>query len=282
MTIITPTGIAGITSITSTGNTLQFQNASGNAVNVSGVNVTSGTDINVSGIVTASGFVGNVTGNLSGNVTGNVNATGVSTLTTLRATSVVGVNTLGVTTAYVAQLAGVGAGTSIQIPSGSKLVGLTTGSVYAPGSIIQVVQVIPSPTSTATTGTGSNAFNMTTANSTLVFSGSITPSSSSNKILINFKTAADANAVGSEEVFAAFRGSTLLAAHSWYRRVQSDEPQTHHILYLDSPATTSSVQYDIRVATNGSYNVYVNRDANNTSSNFFNNNTSLILMEVAG
>ena len=104
MTIITPTGIAGITSITSTGNTLQFQNASGNAVNVSGVNVTSGTDINVSGIVTASGFVGNVTGNLSGNVTGNVNATGVSTLTTLRATSVVGVNTLGVTTAYVGSI----------------------------------------------------------------------------------------------------------------------------------------------------------------------------------
>jgi hypothetical protein len=89
MTIITPTGIAGINSITSTGNTLQFQNASGNAVNVSGVNVTSGTDINVSGIVTASGFVGNlsgnVTGNLNGNVTGNLsgNVTGGITTTSI-------------------------------------------------------------------------------------------------------------------------------------------------------------------------------------------------------
>jgi hypothetical protein len=114
MTIITPTGIAGINSITSTGNTLQFQNASGNAVNVSGVNVTSGTDINVSGIVTASGFVGNLSGNI--NATGvstiatlnatqsnstNLNVSGVTTATTLRATSIVGVTTAGITTAYV-------------------------------------------------------------------------------------------------------------------------------------------------------------------------------------
>ena len=150
------------------------------------------------------------------------------------------------------------------------------------GSILQVVQVVPSATSVATSGTGSNAFNMTTANSVLVFSGSITPSSTSNKVLINFKTAADANAVGSEEVFAVFRGSTLLAAHNWYRRVQGDEPQTYHILYLDSPSSTSSVQYDIRVATNVSCTVNVNRDNSNTSSNFWANNTQLILMEVSG
>ena len=151
------------------------------------------------------------------------------------------------------------------------------------GSILQVVQVVPSATSVATSGTGSNAFNMTTANSVLVFSGSITPSSTSNKVLINFKTAADATfSSGSEEVFAVFRGSTLLAAHNWYRRVQGDEPQTYHILYLDSPSSTSSVQYDIRVATNVGYTVNVNRDNNNTTSNFWANNTQLILMEISG
>jgi hypothetical protein len=150
------------------------------------------------------------------------------------------------------------------------------------GSILQVVQVVPSPTSVATSGTGSNAFNMTTANSVLVFSGSITPSSTSNKILINFKTAADATTSGSEEVFAVFRGSTLLAAHNWYRRVQGDEPQTHHILYLDSPSSTSSVQYDIRVATAAGCTVNVNRDNSNTTSNFWANNTQLILMEISG
>ena len=80
-------------------------------LNVSGADLGSASagSLNVTGIVTASGFsgnitgnvLGNVTGNLSGNVTGNLNSSGVSTLTTLRATSVVGVNTLGVTTAYV-------------------------------------------------------------------------------------------------------------------------------------------------------------------------------------
>ena len=150
------------------------------------------------------------------------------------------------------------------------------------GSILQVVQVVPSATSVATSGTSSNAFNMTTANSVLVFSGSITPSSTLNKVLINFKTAADATTINIEEIFAVFRGSTLLAAHNWYRRVSGDEPQTYHILYLDSPSSTSSVQYDIRLATAASSTVSINRDNNNTTSNFWANNTQLILMEVSG
>jgi hypothetical protein len=52
MTIITPTGITGITSITSSGNSLSFQNASGGNINVSGVNISSGTNINITGVST--------------------------------------------------------------------------------------------------------------------------------------------------------------------------------------------------------------------------------------
>ena len=161
----------------------------------------------------------------------------------------------------------------------------TTGGrtiLNSTGSILQVVQVVPSATAVSTSGTGSNAFTVTTSNSFLVFSGTITPSSSTNKILCQFKTSADANSTTSEEVFCLFRGSTFLAGNSWYRRVSGSEPQTHHILYLDSPATTSAVQYDIRVATNTSYTVYVNRNSGNDVSNFWNNNTQLVLMEVAG
>ena len=57
-----------------------------------GNNVSIGTDR-----VTATTFAGNVTGNL----TGNVNSTGVTTVTTLNATSIVGVTTAGITTAYI-------------------------------------------------------------------------------------------------------------------------------------------------------------------------------------
>jgi hypothetical protein len=56
MTIITPTGITGINSITSSGNSLSFQNASGSSIDVSGLKVAADS-MNVSGIVTASGIV---------------------------------------------------------------------------------------------------------------------------------------------------------------------------------------------------------------------------------
>jgi|694.fasta_scaffold03774_7 hypothetical protein len=64
MTIITPTGITGINSITSIANTLAFQSVSGGNVNVSGVNISSGANINISGVSTfASGpvFIGAAT-----------------------------------------------------------------------------------------------------------------------------------------------------------------------------------------------------------------------------
>jgi hypothetical protein len=73
MTIITPTGITGINSITSSGSTLVFQSASGASPTVSGLN-----NISSSGIITATGFVGNLTG--------NVNSSGVSTIATLNVT----------------------------------------------------------------------------------------------------------------------------------------------------------------------------------------------------
>jgi hypothetical protein len=66
MTIITPTGITGINSITSSGSTLVFQSASGTSPIVTGLD-----NISSSGIITATGFVGNLTG--------NVNSSGVST-----------------------------------------------------------------------------------------------------------------------------------------------------------------------------------------------------------
>jgi hypothetical protein len=109
MTIITPTGITGINSITSSGSTLVFQSASGASPTVSGLN-----NITSSGIITATGFVGDITGNI--NATGvstiatlnatqsnstNLNVSGFTTATTLRATSIVGVTTAGITTAYI-------------------------------------------------------------------------------------------------------------------------------------------------------------------------------------
>jgi hypothetical protein len=73
MTIITPTGITGINSITSSGSTLVFQSASGTSPVVTGLD-----NISSAGVITATRFVGNLTG--------NINSTGVSTIATLNVT----------------------------------------------------------------------------------------------------------------------------------------------------------------------------------------------------
>jgi hypothetical protein len=57
---------------------------------------------------------GNVTGNITGNVTGNINSTGISTFTTIR-----------------------GSSNTITVPTGHRVVGVDTGSVYAPGTLVQ-------------------------------------------------------------------------------------------------------------------------------------------------
>jgi hypothetical protein len=67
------------------------------ALTVSGAELSAVTNLNATGIVTATSF----SGPLTGNVNGNVNSSGVSTITTLRATSIVGVTTAGITTAYI-------------------------------------------------------------------------------------------------------------------------------------------------------------------------------------
>jgi len=68
MTIITPTGITGINSISSSGSTLVFQSASGTSPVVIGLD-----NISSAGVITATRFVGDITG--------NVNSSGVSTFT---------------------------------------------------------------------------------------------------------------------------------------------------------------------------------------------------------
>jgi len=87
------------------------------ALTVSGADLPTVTNLNATGIVTATGFVGNITGNINAtgvstiatlNVTQsnptNLNVSGVTTTATLRATSIVGVTTAGITTAYISSI----------------------------------------------------------------------------------------------------------------------------------------------------------------------------------
>jgi len=88
--------------------------ATDGSLTISGAELPTVTNLNATGIVTATGFVGNITGNINAtgvstiatlNVTQsnptNLNVSGVTTTATLRATSIVGVTTAGITTAYI-------------------------------------------------------------------------------------------------------------------------------------------------------------------------------------
>lgn len=158
---------------------------------------------------------------------------------------------------------------------------LTTTSPKA-GNVIQVVQATPAATAVSTTGTGTSAPNITTSNSVLAFSGTITPSSTSSKILVQFVSSVDGSAATNEEFVCLFRGSSLLQTSNWYRRVTNSEPLKHALIYLDSPSSTSAVQYDIRCSTMVSETMTFNRDTANSASTGWAVNTNFILMEIAG
>jgi hypothetical protein len=102
---------------------------------------------------------------------------------------------------------------SLTLPDEAGTIITTAGvpsSAMPAGSVLQVVQATPAPTAVAAAVTGSNYPNLTTANTTLGFSASITPISTSSKILIQFVSSVDANTSNTEEWVALFRGTTLL------------------------------------------------------------------------
>jgi hypothetical protein len=154
----------------------------------------------------------------------------------------------------------------------------------AGGKILQVVQAVK----TDTFSTASTSFVDITS-----YSSSITPTSASNKILV----IADVSFGGADVYmfFKLLRNSTDIyvgdasggdpqAFYSAYGQpaangyVANSSVRTSAV-YLDSPATTSSITYKVQMKTNGS-TVYVNR-GNNTGSNFARTASSITLLEVA-
>jgi hypothetical protein len=157
---------------------------------------------------------------------------------------------------------------TITLPNATGTV-ITTGNIPT-GSVLQVVS--------ATSST-----NFTTTSTTLQdtgFSASITPSSSSNKILaiVNFNMYVFQNGAGQAYVYcrgSLARGSTQLqeARLAYNSGTSSDIGQQATIVYLDSPATTSSTTYKLFVS---SLNAAFSTQFNWTSSSTF------TLMEIKG
>ena len=111
------------------------------------------------------------------------------------------------------------------------------------GKVLQVI------TATDTTARTTTSTSFVTASSTL--SINITPSSASNKIFLIYNTYAYANA--GSILTTIFRDSTNAANTNGLGRFDSQGGvQDGHICtsFLDSPSTTSSINYTVRFRTN--------------------------------
>jgi len=133
-------------------------------------------------------------------------------------------------------------GDTFDIPSGATLdvTGATVSGLSA-GKIGQVIN----QTSTANLSTTSTSYSS-------IFSASITPSSTSSKILIThtaptYIALSNASNLGH---IALFRDSTNIttAGHnsSWHSYQFTTDGNGVSIMYLDSPSSTSAISYSVR------------------------------------
>ena len=163
---------------------------------------------------------------------------------------------------------------------------LTTNSSV--GKILQVVHTIKSSGFSVSASTDN--FSDITG-----LSASITPASSSNKILIHFQTSYSAN-TGQRGSFRLVRDSTVINAanadgqstnQTIFPSMYITNNTSHSIpvagSHVDSPATTSAVTYKLQVgAEGGASTIFVNADASgSTGSTHYKGVSNLILMEVA-
>ena len=138
------------------------------------------------------------------------------------------------------------------------------------GSVLQVV-AMTTTTQTSTTSISTYSNTAMTAN--------ITPSSSSNKILIFYSAPIrknSGNAATGAQLRIARDSSTYFGQQryvGWNNNSSMYGQETASLYYLDSPSTTSQVNYTIQIASSvDGQNVNVGHD---------NSEQSLVLMEIA-
>ena len=157
------------------------------------------------------------------------------------------------------------------IPSGNvanaTLNAVTTlPGAIATGKVLQVVQT----SSTAT-------FSTTSTSMSEMINCSITPASSSNKILIHFSTncqiVGSGNSYGRATVFRGTTSDTDLGAKIGGLASGTNNDSMLTGVYLDSPSTASSQQYTLAMST---------ASGSTTSAGNDSRMTNLILMEIEG
>jgi len=132
------------------------------------------------------------------------------------------------------------------VPAG----GLPSG---ASGGIIQMVQAIK----TDKFATSSTSYTDITG-----ISVTITPQSSSNKILVFTNVRFGSGATGQDNKYQILRGSTAISTDNYCRMPSTSELWPFADINLDSPSTTSATTYKVQCKAETN-EVFVNRNGSN-------------------
>jgi hypothetical protein len=185
-------------------------------------------------------------------------------------------------------------GTGLSSPGTSGNILVSNGSTWvsqAPAASGKVLQVKQSVITSALVQTGGNWSTWVDLSG---YSFSITPSSSSSRILYQISFGAmtqSTNAI----VFRLVRNGTIIGVgdasgsrpQATFRNMrEGDANHTRtapHFTYLDSPGTTSSVEYKLQWTGEGSPTIYINRAQNDTDGQSYGARTisTITLWEIA-
>ena len=152
------------------------------------------------------------------------------------------------------------------------------------GKILQVVQTFKTD-STSQSGNSSTTFYDISG-----MSVSITPSSSSNKVLVMWTAqVASSGASGRANIIRLLRGSTAIGSGTGgsstngqiYHRTVQYNPETKNMMYLDTPNTTSATTYKLQWSVEGSGGSSTTYYLNDNSGGSFGMTSHITVMEVA-
>jgi hypothetical protein len=131
-----------------------------------------------------------------------------------------------------------------------------TGALKAAGNVVQAVSATPYTASTQLTeGIPVDDTKPTSSEGTQILTKAITPTSSGNDIKITVDGFGFSTGTGSTIVVALFRGSTCIyAARKGFNSAYTDISFT----CFDSPSTTSSTTYSVRVGGTSGASIYMN------------------------
>ena len=159
-----------------------------------------------------------------------------------------------------------------------------SGTGISAGKILQVVQTFKTD-STSQSGNSSTTFYDISG-----MSVSITPSSSSNKVLVMWTAQlASSGASGRGNIIRLLRGSTEIGSGTGgsstngqvYHRTVQYNPETKNMMYLDSPNTTSATTYKLQWSVEGSGGSATTYYLNDNSGGSFGITSHITVMEVA-